>query len=850
MEVPGRHTNGPLNSSRSPGPDERIPHPDLTPNSLDEFADILSQIRADAGFPAFKEIRRRVGTLRERRHPGMPDQTPGLVTVYDLFKHGRRRLDIELLSDVLAVLGRPDLITPWRSRYGYVLRDLQNAQVGAQMIVLSRTGSHRLFGRDTEIARQLARLSHRSDGGGCVVVAGLPGVGKTAFARTLLRQATHDLPGVIIEARIQGEQRVVVPPRGLVSELHATASPVGGAAGCLLDDVPSAQYLRDVCAMLGDSMLVVATSRHRLEAGDCDIVELRPLAQEDCERLIHDRLAGVGLDPTEVAQLARITQGVPLAANLVASQMGQGSRWSPTDHLRRLERENVDLVPGLASTYEGLSGDARHLLHLAALHPAPLNSSEMTAFLGTEEVDPLVAELERAYLIERREDARFTMHDVVRTFALRHTWAEEPDSEIRGRLTDLANHLSAGAREALHSDSATAIDAWLSRHLGVIAATSQLAGDFGIPAISSVFSELLAGYLDEARRWCDALAIHQAAATSGLPADRGRANLRLANVMRWLGMWDQAREVLNRLIATEPALVAPAIALLIEVNAISGATTEALRLGEQALATARAQDQPQAERAALNALSTLYQLVGRVDDARRVSRECLALSLRLDDRVSAALALNNLGLHELLAGDGQKALDYASEALSMLPDDTHHSVKAWIGFTIGHGMSLLHDPASVGVFEDAYERLRTGGRPGPLEAEVLAGLANVRFLVGRVDQAEADLVNAHQMALDMGSPRLVARALNSLGEVRLAQGLPAAARDYFVQAATLATHCNSPLEMSRAQVGLGDVCAAQGNIAAATQQWQQTHSIANAPPVITAEAAKRVADHARRDSAN
>ncbi len=87
--------------------------------TLDEFTARLRALRAWAGDPSYAEITRRIGELRAaRRLPGT-ECRPARITVYDCFRAGRHRLDVELVVDIVRALGGDeDDVRRWRGRYG------------------------------------------------------------------------------------------------------------------------------------------------------------------------------------------------------------------------------------------------------------------------------------------------------------------------------------------------------------------------------------------------------------------------------------------------------------------------------------------------------------------------------------------------------------------------------------------------------------------------------------------------------------------------------------------------------------------------------------------------------------
>lgn len=85
-------------------------------SSLDDLAAALVMARTAAGDPSFTQLARSVAALRASREVAHRQPPPGRVTVYDAFRPGRRRLDVDLISDLLRALGREDLTGHPRDR--------------------------------------------------------------------------------------------------------------------------------------------------------------------------------------------------------------------------------------------------------------------------------------------------------------------------------------------------------------------------------------------------------------------------------------------------------------------------------------------------------------------------------------------------------------------------------------------------------------------------------------------------------------------------------------------------------------------------------------------------------------
>ncbi len=73
--------------------------------TLDELTERLRALRVWAGQPSFAEIVDRLRHHRARRGASPAVQRVSRTTVYDCFRSGRSRLDVDLLVDVVEALG-------------------------------------------------------------------------------------------------------------------------------------------------------------------------------------------------------------------------------------------------------------------------------------------------------------------------------------------------------------------------------------------------------------------------------------------------------------------------------------------------------------------------------------------------------------------------------------------------------------------------------------------------------------------------------------------------------------------------------------------------------------------------
>lgn len=73
--------------------------------TLDDLALELRTLREAAGSPSYADIARGVARVRQARGVPEVEARPGRTTVYDVFRDGRRRVDAELVVDIVRALG-------------------------------------------------------------------------------------------------------------------------------------------------------------------------------------------------------------------------------------------------------------------------------------------------------------------------------------------------------------------------------------------------------------------------------------------------------------------------------------------------------------------------------------------------------------------------------------------------------------------------------------------------------------------------------------------------------------------------------------------------------------------------
>jgi predicted ATPase len=279
-----------------------------------------------------------------------------------------------------------------------------------------------LVGRGTELAAVASRLE---EGTRLVTITGPPGIGKSRVAAEIARRSAAGREVLFVDA-LEGPDAVAV---ALGARDLDAALPGRGPLVLVLDRLPAsaAKALGDWLEQAPDLVAIVA-SRERTGLPDEEVHELGPLAPSEAEALfVHAaRRARPGWTPSAadreaIAEIARATDGVPLAIDLAAARMGvMGAR-------ALLHRLNASLgeIRGLDAALEGswaaLSADAQQALARATVFRAPFTADAAEA-VSLAPLDALAELRDKSLLFGREDlasDLRLGMYAPIRDHAAR-----------------------------------------------------------------------------------------------------------------------------------------------------------------------------------------------------------------------------------------------------------------------------------------------------------------------------------------------------------------------------------------------------------------------------------------------
>ncbi|WP_078509954.1 NB-ARC domain-containing protein [Streptomyces sp. Tu 6176] len=521
-----------------------LPIPD--PGSLrtpDELAQSLRALRGWAGNPSYAELVRRIGAVRAARGVPASERMPGRVTVYDCFRTGRRRIDMNLALDIVTALG---VEGPAREQWRRAVRAMlgrPDSDGGGRVSTELPVPVEPFAGRSAEL-RAVAGPDPRP-----LVITGMPGVGKTQFAVRAARS--------LAAAGLGAHGRLFVDLHGYHPCLPP-AEPAAVLAGLLVAlgqpaervhrmsaRARAARYRellaeRDVLVVLDDAAdddqlrhllpgtsrgATLVTARNALVGGaGARRIELQPLSCAEVAELFGQVVGAdrVRAEPEAVAELGRLCGNLPLDLAVSAARIAATPAWSLADQARRLAARprGAAAGPALAASYRRLTPADRRLFRLLALHPGSRADAACAGALAgrpaAQAAESLVR-LSHEHLIRPVGDDMYEFPCSNREFALHLTVEEDPYSVQLIALEGLLEHysttaaaavaaLSGPARAGRHPavgprfpDADSAIG-WLEREWASAVAVAARAAEIGRTEHACALSRSLGRYLRDTDR--------------------------------------------------------------------------------------------------------------------------------------------------------------------------------------------------------------------------------------------------------------------------------------------------------------------------------------------------------------
>lgn len=691
-------------------------------------------------------------------------------------------------------------------------------------------GDDPLLGRNTELAWAVACLADAP----LLVILGLGGIGKTRLARQLA--ALHGEAGGNVLwlplAELSDVAQIVprllellqMPPGGDAPALDRLVERIAdGQTLLVLDNAEPLLGEREALHGLLSRLIeqcprlrCLVTSREALQHPRERFLRLEglhlpapetavPVLESAAVQLFvhHARRARPGFDAhgvsAELAQIARLTGGMPLALRIAAAWAGILSCADIAAELRRgLDALEVGGDAGvratLAASWARLSvtqqqGLARLSVFVSpfsaqAAHEVALASLAMLAEL----VDRCL--LGHAPMPDDTQRARFEMHPLVRAFAAERL-AHEPPSQ---RATH-ERHL-----------------AWLGQALA--------AGSEGTPRFDH-------GLHAVGHHLADAVAAWRWALGHGRADFVARTTPALSNYFLRKG---RAREALALFAPVEAQLDAGVPGECAALSAVTlargnllfavGEAGEALVLGQRALAWARSLGQHAGTRDALLLVATCLMRQGASQDAQPHFDQALALTRTAGDRHGEAMVMFHLALLYWTRGDREQAWSLwrsAREGLRSLEDwETAAKATANLGRSL---MEARRFGEALPLLEDGLRLCDEHGLVA-VQAPMLANVAQLHHEAGRPEAARDFTLRSLAFARRTGSRRGQAATLLLLFEIELRDGRHGHAAAVLCEGLRLARNSGDLSNQLGALGAYGLWCLRRGRPGAAAAAWK------------------------------
>jgi tetratricopeptide (TPR) repeat protein len=524
-------------------------------------------------------------------------------------------------------------------------------------------------GRAEEVAqlrRHLAAAGGPEAGRGLAVVisviAGKPGVGKSALAIHLAHQLVPAFPDGQLYVNLRGAGRQRLAPAAVLGQfLHALRLPdedipteldqqvaryrtllASRRILVVLDNAADAAQVRPLLPG-SPTCAVLITSRNPLTA----VEGARPLSLESLDQRAAVELLGeltdrqrITAEPQAVDAIARYCGYLPLALRIAGAKLAARPAWplavlaerlaDERHRLTELRAGDLEVRASFELGYTDLDPDDARTFRLLGLLDGPDFTSEVAAALAGHSPDHVRETLERladAQLLETPEAGRYQLHDLLRLFARERLAADEP-----------ARERSAAVERALGWYLATGRQA--ARYLRPVRPGTP-GGD---PAPFPSYAKAL-GWL-EAERPNLVAAIRQAAQQCW-----DRLTWQLAEVLwayfklrRYWDDWQETAE-LGLLAARRAGDRAATGRLLHDLGYVlrDRRHPEATALLEESLAIVRELGDRFWEGRVLGTLGTAYRMRRQLEDAIACYEQSLAIRREVGDRRGEAQALEALG---------------------------------------------------------------------------------------------------------------------------------------------------------------------------------------------------------------
>ncbi|MEV4556371.1 BTAD domain-containing putative transcriptional regulator [Kitasatospora sp. NPDC049285] len=650
-------------------------------------------------------------------------------------------------------------------------------------------------GRDRELAR-LGELA-RPGGDGAVLVAGPPGVGKSALVVHWARRNAERFPDGRILVNLRGfdeteplraEEALAIVLRALGVDSREVPTGLDEAAARYRAELAGRRVLlvldnarsgAQVLPLLPDESgcVAVVTSRHRLmdlEAGHgVPIVALEALEHAAARDVLAGLVgpARMAAEPAAAQRVVELCDGLPLAIRIAGARLAVRPDWPLSALVGELADERsrlatlattgtLSIEAALELTVRTLPAGAAELFRLLGVHPAQQVGIQAAAALA--DTDRRAARqaldvLHLAHLVQETAPGRFARHDLVRIYA-RQLAEQLPASERDAALARLVDHYLATAAAAVAPSRPDA-----RRHVPAPRPGDQPPAFGGAAGALTWFRTEEPAIRDLVTLTCD----------WRRPAFAGRLVENAGYLYNDAGLFREWEQVASRALA---ALTAEAEdhnwPHLYSNHSLSlgwlGRHEEALQRSERAAELAEGDDRPLLRHRFLAMKASFLPDADAEADAVEHIKAAIEGCRQLGDGRLLSQALNNLADSLVVLGRPEDALEPVEEALHLLAGREFDPFTVVTTKTYAQVLHALgRTPEALVQIERMRELGRAQGSDAHAEFDYAHFMGQVHYDAGRTVEAHEQWERALRLAREQG---------RSTGPVKAVEDLLARAR--------------------------------------------------------------------------
>ncbi|AEV81888.1 SARP family transcriptional regulator [Actinoplanes sp. SE50] len=659
-----------------------------------------------------------------------------------------------------------------------------------------------------------------------IVVAGKPGIGKTALGIHVSHRLAPRYPDGQLFADLHGRSSDRVSPMQILERFLRTLGVPGASIpdgleeraemyrGLLSDRrmlvvLDNAGSEAQVLPLLPGNprTAVLITTRSRLGALPGAVhVDIDVLDPSHCVALL-SRIAGddrVLAETDAVAALTELCGRLPLALRIAGARLSARPHWSVEQLADRLENESrrldelnhgaMGVRVSISLTYDNISDAARRLFRLLAVVDSPAFSAWVCAALLDEALpdaydllDDLVdAQLVEIDSTEPGPHRQYRFHDLIRVFARERLAAEEPLADRNAALQRVFGgllFLSEEAHRKFYGEGNKEVHSAAPR--------------WRIPqrSVDRMLSDPLGWF--ERERQSIVAAVRQAAEVGAVEYcwDLAVTAVTLFETRVYLNDWRTTHEIALAAVRRAGDRLGHGM-VLYSMGALTIAErrfAEGRRRLEDALEMFEVLGEESGHAMVNRHLAYLERMDGNLDEAARRYEQVLPVVRRGGNPAALAYVLHSMAQIEMERGNAGDAKAMLEQSLELSRRVGGRRIEAQVLHRLGQAHLQAGEPESaVTVFGEALTAAHGLGDPIG-EAYATLGLGAAYLSAGDLTEAGAALARARELASINGERLIEARVEFCMGELSLAADLPDAATTHLERALVMFREIHAPL---------------------------------------------------------